>query len=87
MQAKARKAVWTASARWVKGFNTGDAQQYADADEAHAKMIATPFGRSVGRAAMKAFWQNLIDQGFSDMIYIEPKIDVILAGAAIISSG
>ncbi|MDE0764091.1 MAG: MBL fold metallo-hydrolase [Porticoccaceae bacterium] len=87
VQAKVKKAVWAASARWIKGFNAGDAQRCADAYEAHAEMIATPFGRFVGRAAIKAFWQNLIDQGFSDVTYIEPKIEVISARAAIITSG
>ena len=77
VQAKVKKAVWAASAGWVNGFNAGNAQQCADAYEAHAEMIATPFGRFVGRAAIKAFWQSLFDQGFSDVTYIEPKIDVI----------
>ena len=86
VKAQVEQAVWAASARWVEGFNTGNAQQCADAYEPDAEMVATPFGRYIGTDAIKAFWQNLIDEGFSNVSYIKPEIEVISPRAAIIKS-
>ena len=86
VQAKVKKAVWAASASWTEGFNAGNAKQCADAYEPHAEMIAKPFGRFVGTDAIQGFWQNLIDQGFSNVKYIDPQIEVISSRAAIITS-
>ncbi|PAJ74113.1 hypothetical protein CJF42_12250 [Pseudoalteromonas sp. NBT06-2] len=85
-KARVEQAVWAASKRWKEGFNDGKAKQCAEAYEKNAEMIATPFGRYIGTAAIQSFWQNLIDQGFSDVKYIEPEIEVISAKAAIIKS-
>lgn len=80
-------AVNTASAKWKAAFNSGDyvgcAQQY----ETNAVMNAMPFGQFVGREAIQGFWQQLIADGFSDVDYVEPSIEVISETSAILKSG
>lgn len=71
------EAVKLASDLWKKGFNTQDAALCAAQYTANAPMLARPFGKFVGTEAIQAFWQNLIDQGYRDVEYIDPKFDVI----------
>ena len=80
-------AVNQASAAWKAAFNSGDAAGCAAQYEADAVMHARPFGTFTGTAAIQAFWQNLINDGFAEVDYIDPKIEVIDADSAILSSG
>ena len=79
-------AVNAASARWKHAFNSGNAAGCAEQYEDDAVMKATPFGTFTGHAEIRAFWQKLIDDGFSDVDYINPKIEVIDATAAVLTS-
>ncbi|MDV3352988.1 isochorismatase [Leptothoe sp. LEGE 181152] len=79
-------AVNEASSRWKMAFNTGDAAGCTAQYEASAIMQAIPFGTFTGHAEIQAFWQQLIDDGFSDVEYIEPKIEVLDATTAVLSS-
>lgn len=54
---------------WKQAFNhqnaAGCAAQYTE----KAVMTAKPFGTFVGREAIREFWQQIIDQGFTDVSY------------------
>ncbi|MBE9068088.1 isochorismatase [Leptolyngbya cf. ectocarpi LEGE 11479] len=79
-------AVSEASARWKMAFNAGDAQECAAQYEATATMQAIPFGLYAGHDKIQSFWQQLIDNGFSDVEYIDPKIDVLTKTTAVLTS-
>ncbi|MEM9542441.1 MAG: isochorismatase [Cyanobacteria bacterium P01_E01_bin.42] len=80
------KAVNEASERWKSSFNSGNAAGCANEYEETAVMNARPFGIFTGREAIQRFWQNLIDDGFSDVDYIEPKIRIVDENSAILTS-
>lgn len=79
-------AVSKASESWKTAFNSGDAAGCAAQYEAGAVMNAEPFGRFTGRAEIQAFWQKLIDDGFSDIVYIDPEIEIVDEVSAVLSS-
>jgi ketosteroid isomerase-like protein len=80
-------AVNTASDKWKFSFNSGDAAGCASQYEETAVMNARPFGTFTGITEIQSFWQQLIDDGFSDVEYINPKIEVIDEISAILTSG
>ncbi|WP_347505984.1 hypothetical protein [Pseudomonas anguilliseptica] len=80
-------AVNAASAKWKHAFNSGDAAGCAAQYEDNAVMKAKPFGIFTGIAEIQGFWQKLINDGFSDVDYIDPKIEVIDATSAVLASG
>ncbi len=77
MSQKLLDAVKLASATWMQGFNTQNAALCAAQYAADAPMLARPFGEFVGREAIQAFWQNLIDQGYCDVEYTSPEFKVL----------
>lgn len=79
-------AVKTASEKWKISFNSGDAAGCAFQYEETAVMNARPFGTFTGITEIQSFWQQLIDDGFSDVEYIDPKIEVIDEISAILTS-
>lgn len=79
--------VATASAKWKSAFNSGDAAGCAAQYEKTAVMHARPFGTFTAADEIQTFWKKLIDDGFSDVEYIDPKIEVIDETSAIITSG
>jgi ketosteroid isomerase-like protein len=81
------QAVEAASSRWKAGFNSGNAAQCAAQYEADATMHARPFGTFVGTQQITAFWQQLIEGGYTDVDYLNPKIEVQDEQSAILSSG
>jgi len=80
------KAVNEASTRWKFAFNSGDATGCAAQYEESAIMYARPFGTFMGSNEIQKFWQKLIDDGFSGVEYIEPKIEIIDDTSAILTS-
>ena len=80
-------AVYAASSNWKLAFNSGNAEACASQYETNAIMHARPFGTFKGRAEIQGFWQKLIDDGFSDVEYIDPKIEAIDEASAILTSG
>lgn len=79
-------AVTQASAAWKHAFNTGNAAGCAAQYEPDATMQADPFGVFVGTEAIQQFWQKLIDDGFAEVEYGSPKIEVIDAQSAILQA-
>lgn len=80
-------AVNKASAKWKSAFNSSDAAGCAAQYEKNAVMHARPFGTFTGAAEIQVFWQKLIDDGFSNVDYIDPKVEVIDETSAILTSG
>lgn len=81
-QGSLETTVQQASQAWQLAFNSGDAAGCAAQYEADAVMEARPFGTFTGQAEIQAFWQKLIDDGFTDVEYLEPNIQVIDATSA-----
>jgi len=80
-------AISIASTKWKTSFNSGDAVGCAAQYEGTAVMNVKPFGTFTGTAEIQAFWQKLIDDGFSDVDYIGPEIEVHDATSAVLTSG
>ena len=80
------EAVNKASESWKSAFNSGDAAGCARQYEKDAIMHARPFGTFTGTEEIQSFWQKLIDDGFADVDYIEPKIKVIDEVSAVLTS-
>jgi len=58
-------------AEWQVAFNSQDAAGCAAQYAEGTTMEARPFGTFTGRDEIQAFWQNIIDQGFSNVDYSE----------------
>jgi hypothetical protein len=50
-------------------------------------MRAEPFGQFDGREKLQQFWQNLVDEGDSDVAYIGPQFTIIDSSSALMKSG
>jgi hypothetical protein len=70
----------------VESFNTGNAAGCAAAYEETAVMNAKPFGTFTGRAEIEAFCTKIIADGFPDVAYIEPDLNVIDENSAVLTS-
>ena len=81
------KAVEVASQTWKNAFNSGDAAGCAGQYEEDAVMHARPFGTFNGREQIQAFWQQLIDDGYEDVEYVEPSVEIVDATSAVLTSG
>ncbi len=81
------KAVNEASSKWKAAFNAGDASGCAAQYEVNAVMYARPFGTYSGTAEIESFWKKLIEDGYSNVDYVEPSIEVIDEKSAILTSG
>ena len=79
-------ALQSASRAWQAAFNAGDAAGCAAAYEEDAVMIAKPFGSFTGRSEIQAFWAKIIAEGFGDVEYVDPEVEVIDAVSAVLSS-
>lgn len=79
-------ALQEASEKWKQAFNSGDAAGCASQYEPDAVMTAKPFGTFNGTKEIQAFWQKLMDDGFSDIEYLNPEIKIIDAESAVLSS-
>ena len=86
-QAVVLNAVIKASEQWKSAFNLGDAAGCAAQYESTAVMHARPFGTFTGALEIQGFWQQLIDDGFADVEYLEPKFEVVDETSAVLTSG
>ena len=80
------RAVWQASEDWQRAFNRGDAAACASHYEETAVIRAAPFGTFIGKPAIEEFWQQLIDDGLSDVRYIDPRIIIIDEDSAVLTA-
>lgn len=70
-------AVRKASSQWQAAFNAGDAAGCAAQYEQNAVMHARPFGVFNGIKGIQHFWDNLINDGYADVSYVNPRIEVV----------
>lgn len=82
-----RNAVFEASAAWSAAFNARDVGTCASFYEDNAVMVARPFGTFNGGSEITAFWQRLMDKGYSAMEFMDMKIEVLDEHSAIITAG
>ncbi|NER98820.1 MAG: DUF4440 domain-containing protein [Symploca sp. SIO1B1] len=80
------EATKRASEQWKSAFNSGDAAGCAAQYEENAVMRAKPFGTFTGTTEIQAFWQKILDDGFSDVEYLEPSIKVVDETTAILTA-
>ncbi|TQV89512.1 nuclear transport factor 2 family protein [Aliikangiella coralliicola] len=78
--------VGSASEDWKNAFNQGNSAGCANQYTANATMHARPFGTFNGTEAIKQFWQNLIDEGFAEVEYVNPAFNVIDEKSVIVES-
>ncbi len=70
-------AVAQASKSWKEAFNSGDAAAAANLYEDDAVMVVKPFGTFTGREEILAFWTDLINKEFKEVVYIDTKAEII----------
>ncbi len=80
------KAVKEASERWKNAFNSGDAAGCAAQYEPNAVMHAKPFGTFNGTNEIQTFWKQLVDDGFAEVEYVEPKLEVLNDESALLTA-
>ncbi len=80
-------AVQEASENWKNAFNSGNAAGCAAQYEANAVMHARPFGTFTGTEEIQGFWSKLVADGFSDVEYIEPKLEMVDETSMLLTSG
>lgn len=56
---------------WQAAFNSGNAAGCAACYVEDALMEAKPMGEFQGRAAIQAFWQKIMDDGFTNVEYTD----------------
>lgn len=56
---------------WKQAFNQQNAKGCAEQYAPNATMVAKPFGTFEGREEVQAFWQQIMDQGFSGVEYTD----------------
>ena len=80
-------AVKKASEAWIAAFNAGDVEGCVAQYEENAVMNVNPFGQFTGSDQIRAFWEKLIGEGFSEVKYVDPKIEVINETRAELKAG
>ncbi len=75
-----------ASKQWKTFFNQGNAAGCASMYEEDAQMVAKPFGVYKGRQQVEMFWQELIEEGFADVSYLDPKVEPIDENSTVLTS-
>lgn len=74
------------SEAWKEAFNRGDAKGCAALYTLNSTMNAKPFGTFTGREAIEAFWQDIINQGFSNVAYADINWQQVSDSAYVLSS-
>ena len=80
------KAVNEASAAWKLAFNSGDADGCAAQYEENAVIYFRPSETYTGTKQIKEFWEKLINNGFADVEYLDPKIEIVDGNRAVLTS-
>lgn len=69
--------VLNTASKWAEAFNSGDANGCASFYTVDATMHAEPVAQVKGQEEIQKFWQQLIDDGFAEVKYLDPKVSVI----------
>lgn len=79
-------AVANASKAWKDAFNSGDAFAASALYEDDAVMVVKPFGTYTGREEILAFWKNLVEQGYDDVVYSKTVVNLLDEHSARVSA-
>lgn len=79
-------AVAQASKAWKDAFNAGNAAGAAALYEENAVMVVKPFGTYEGREQIRAFWENIINGGYAEVIYTNTVTTMLDDNSAQIAS-
>ncbi|REL25494.1 isochorismatase [Thalassotalea euphylliae] len=71
---------------WQTAFNNQDAAGCAAQYTENCVMEAKPIGTFTGRQAIQECWQNIIDQGFKDVVYSNVEWQPAQDGGYILTS-
>ena len=74
------------STQWKMAFNSGNANDCAAQYEADAIMHARPFGTFRGTTEIADFWQKIIHDGFTDVKYLNQRVDVLDEVSAVLTA-
>ena len=80
------KAIEAATESWATAFNRGDAAGCAAHYHPEARLHGQPFPANEGRDSIEVFWQKLIEEGYTDVRYLDRQIELTPAGSAIVTS-
>ena len=81
------EAINTASTQWKLAFNAGNSSGCAEHYEKDAVMHARPFGTFTGTTEIQRFWQQIMNDGYANVEYIDPKIEVVDETSGMLTSG
>ena len=81
-----KEQIVQATDAWAAAFNAGDAAGCASHYQPDATMHAEPFDPIQGKEGIQAFWQQLIDGGYTDVRYLDRTIEMVDEDTAILSS-
>ncbi len=70
-------AVTNASKAWKDAFNAGDAAGATALYEDDAIMVVKPFGTFKGKTEILAFWTNLVNKGFDNVVYSKTTTTIL----------
>ncbi|WP_350293722.1 hypothetical protein [uncultured Croceitalea sp.] len=75
-----------ASMQWTNGFNAGKGDICGNGYIENATMNAVPFASIIGKKEIQAFWTKLIADGAKNLIYNNPKFEVLTPNSAVLSA-
>ncbi|MDY8135491.1 hypothetical protein [Aquimarina sp. 2201CG5-10] len=69
--------VINSSIKWIEGFNAGNGDICGEGYTKNATMNAIPFTNLHSKTDIQSFWNTLMNDGASNLIYNNPKFEVI----------
>ena len=80
-------AVNDALRQWVEAFNAGDLDGCVALYAADAVMHAKPSGTFIGIDEIREYWRVVIKEGFEEVEFIEPKMELIDEEQVLVTGG
>ncbi|MEM9557985.1 MAG: nuclear transport factor 2 family protein [Acidobacteriota bacterium] len=77
MKTNIQEQIETTARGWAAAFNRQDAAGCAACYVEDATMHAEPLAQVRGRKDIESFWQGLMDAGYRDVRYLDPKVEVL----------
>lgn len=78
--------VLSASISWTNSFNSGDAASCGNGYVSNASMIAVPFASLHSKEEITSFWEKLVADGATNLIYHNPTISDVSVNSVLLSS-
>ena len=83
---KAKADVIGAATGWAAAFNAGKAKACSSFYAENAMMRPEPMEPVEGRPAIAAFWEGLIENGYKNVRYLDPQVEMLSETRARLSS-